>query len=104
MHVLRTSARAAQPPSSTSCPRSCPPAARPPAAGYSADKIPQDNKDLTFDGSLHDLAVVKLSQAIAGDPTTVDVVGEGATLAPGQMLQVAGWGTTETGSTSNVLK
>jgi hypothetical protein len=76
----------------------------PPTAGYSADKIPQDNKDLTFDGSLYDLAVVKLSQAVAGDPTTVDVAAEGATLAPGQMLQVAGWGTTETGSTSSVLK
>lgn len=29
-------------------------------AGYSPSKIPEDNADMTFDGSLHDIAVIKL--------------------------------------------
>lgn len=31
-------------------------------AGYSASTIPEDNKDLTFEGPLHDVAVIKLAQ------------------------------------------
>lgn len=82
-------------------PRTCP---RPPApAGYSPDTIPRDNLDLTFEGELHDLAVLKLAAEV---PAVEAVALPNATspLPAGQALLVAGWGTTESGQASTVLK
>lgn len=42
--------------------------------GYSASTIPDDNEDLTFEGNLHDLAVLKLGSAV---PEVGGVVGGG---------------------------
>lgn len=74
-----------------------------PPAGYSASKIPEDNQDLTFDGSLHDLGAVRLAAPLPS-PATVALAPRDAGVQEGQLLQVAGWGMTESGSPSNVLK
>lgn len=100
------------PPASCSLPRTTlPPTADAPpaiclrlAAGYSAARIPEDNEDLTFDGPLHDIAVLKLAQAVPGTPATVPLAAADTPLAERQKLQVAGWGTTEAGTASNILK
>lgn len=71
-------------------------------AGYSASTIPNDNKDLTFNGNLHDLAVLKLAAPVA-DPIAVALPNATTVLPVGQQLQISGWGTTESGRASSVL-
>lgn len=92
-------------------PESAPPSPGPaphlfhrPLSGYSASKIPEDNKDLTFEGALHDIAVVKLATAVSGTPATVALASADTPVTESEKLQVAGWGTTENGQPSNILK
>ncbi|KAI7837488.1 hypothetical protein COHA_008679 [Chlorella ohadii] len=72
--------------------------------GYSASKIPQDNADMTFDGSLHDVALIKLKNPIPDLTSVALLPAKDLQLSDQQRLQVAGWGTTETGRPSNVLQ
>ena len=81
-----------------------PPPVLPRHAGYSPARIPEDNRDLTFDGPLHDLAVIKLAAPVPGSPATAALAPRDAQVAERQRLQVAGWGTTEAGTASNLLK
>ena len=74
-----------------------------PSAGYSADKIPNDNQDLTFDGDLHDVAVLKLAKPVP-DAVTVTLADGSLEMERGQRLKVVGWGKTEAGQSSQVLE
>jgi trypsin len=71
--------------------------------GYSASTIPTDNKDLTFSGDLHDLAALRLGQPVP-EPVTVSLPDASLVVPSGAGLQVAGWGVTENGQPSSILK
>jgi hypothetical protein len=73
------------------------------STGYSASTIPTDNKDLTFSGDLHDLAALRLGQPVP-EPVTVSLPDASLVVPSGAGLQVAGWGVTENGQPSSILK
>ena len=113
MHVPCTPPPA--PPARTACPRHplpaaaarCPlPAARCPlpAAGYSTSIIPRDNKYGNYTGPLYDVGVIKLATPVSSKASFIQLPAATTPLTPFEKLQVAGWGVTNDGKTSNILE